>query len=125
MHPWPTWSLFLNGGTGGSWPSARSVPLRAVFFLEHAPEDRAEPLTTGHAVAELFESFQAATLHSVRFFDLPSTRAVRGEWLEIACAVAARVPAFHLRLTLTGSFWDELDRCLAVAPDLARRSPLG
>ena len=125
VHPWPTWSLFLNGGTGGSWPSARSVPLRAVFFLEHAPEDRAEPLTTGHAVAELFESFQAATLHSVRFFDLPSTRAVRGEWLEIACAVAARVPAFHLRLTLTGSFWDELDRCLAVAPDLARRSPLG
>ncbi len=125
VHPWPTWSRFLNGGPGGSWPSSRSVPLRALFFLDHAPVDRAEPLSTGQAVAELFESFKAATLHTVRHFDPRSTHAVRGEWLEIACAVARRVPAFHLRLTLTGSFWDELDRCLAVAQDLAGRSPLG
>jgi SynChlorMet cassette protein ScmC len=48
-HPWPTWSRFFHQGIdpppGGSWDVQQAVPLRAIFFLSQAPDDRAEALS--------------------------------------------------------------------------------
>ncbi|NTV94432.1 MAG: SynChlorMet cassette protein ScmC, partial [Thiobacillus sp.] len=55
-HPWPTWSRFLYGGPGGSWAVERSVPLRAMFFLDQAPLDRLEPIHGTRVAALALES---------------------------------------------------------------------
>src|SRR5271157_5325799 len=54
-HPWPTWSRFLDGGPRGTWDVQSAVPLKGVFFLSQAVEDRVESVGPGHAVSLLVE----------------------------------------------------------------------
>ncbi|MCG6536914.1 MAG: SynChlorMet cassette protein ScmC, partial [Syntrophales bacterium LBB04] len=49
-HPWPTWSLFQNGQLGGSWDVQRAMPLKGIFLLAQAVEDRVERVGHGQAV---------------------------------------------------------------------------
>jgi SynChlorMet cassette protein ScmC len=111
-HPWPTWSRFLWGGTGGSWPTQDAVRLCAIFFLEQAPLDQASPLGEGHAAASLVQSIEQASRLMVRGLDAPFARELRMEWFEVASALTRCHPCFHLQLTLTGPFWQEIERCL-------------
>ena len=61
-HPWPTWSRFLDGGPGGTWDVQSAVPLKGIFFLSHAVEDRVESVGTGHAVSLLVECVKQASM---------------------------------------------------------------
>lgn len=112
-HPWPTWSRFLWGGPGGSWDTPRAVRLRAIFFLEQAPRDQAEQLGAGHTAAALVQSIEQASRLMTRLADHALARVLRLEWLDVACALAQRVPGFRLRITLTGAFWEEIQRSLS------------
>ena len=111
-HPMPTWSRFFNGGTGGSWNTSAAVPLRAIFFLEQAEVDRAKPLGAGHAAAAFVQSVSQASHLMTRNLDEAFARALRSEWFENASTLTRRIPSFHMRLTLTGEFWNEIERCL-------------
>jgi len=51
--PWPTWSRFLWGRSGGSWKVQNAVPLKGIFFLAQALEDRVERVGYGQAVTLL------------------------------------------------------------------------
>jgi len=63
-HPWPTWSRLLEEGPGGcTWDVQSAVPVKAIFFLAQAVEDRVERIGPGHAVSLLLECVgQASTL---------------------------------------------------------------
>jgi len=56
-HPWPTWSLFWEG-SGGTWPTEKAVPLRAIFFLAQAPLEKVEPINRTVAAAMLMQSVE-------------------------------------------------------------------
>ncbi len=60
-HPWPTWSRFIGRkAAGGSWDVQHAVPLKAIFILDQAPEDRVEPIGMGQGVSLLVESAEQA-----------------------------------------------------------------
>lgn len=112
-HPWPTWSRFLYGGPGGSWAVERAVPLRAIFFLDQSPVDRLEPIRGTQVTALAMES--AEELAREVLFVMTDPDAVRmlcSKALGVAKALASAVPAYSLKLSLDGRFWDEIERVL-------------
>jgi SynChlorMet cassette protein ScmC len=112
-HPWPTWSRFYDNGPGGTWDVEKAVPLRAIFFLNQAPEDSAGSLTVPDATAYLVES-----IHQVMGPPVPGcgdaaglTGLCSGE-LSAVTALVRAVPVHILNISLTGQFWKEIERVL-------------
>jgi SynChlorMet cassette protein ScmC len=111
-HPMPTWSRFFGGGAGGSWNTSKAVRLGAIFFLEQASAERAAPLGAGHAAAALVQSIEQASRLMTRDVDDDFARTLRSEWFENASALTRQLLSFHLQLTLTGAFLEEIERSL-------------
>ena len=111
-HPWPTWSRFLWGESGGSWDVQNAVPLKGIFFLSRAVEDRVETIGPGHAVSLLVECAKQASQLIARGLSKEETRAMNLERFNNLCALARAVPAHILSISLTGAFWQEIERML-------------
>jgi hypothetical protein len=118
-HPWPTWSRFHDGRPGGSWPVEHAVPLRAIFFLRQSPSDQLEPVGVTQAAALIIESETDLAHESSRLRDPNAARALIGEGIRAAKALARAVPAFSLKLSLDGRFWEEIERVLPLGPTRA------
>jgi SynChlorMet cassette protein ScmC len=114
-HPWPTWSRFLYGGPGGSWPVEHAVPVRAVFFLLQSPADELEPVNATQAAALTMESAEELMREVLlELTDADSARMLCSEALSVAKGLAAAVPAYSLKVSLDGRFWEEVERVLPV-----------
>jgi SynChlorMet cassette protein ScmC len=111
-HPWPTWSRFLDGGPGDTWDVQNAVPLKGVFFLSQAVEDRVESVGPGHAVSLLVECAKQTSQLMARGLSKEETRALHLERFNNLCALARVVPAHVLHISLTGAFWMEMKRVL-------------
>ena len=111
-HPWPTWSRFLWGDSGGTWDVQHAVPLKGVFFLSRALEDHVESIGPGHALSLLVESAQQASQLMGRGLATEETRALHLERFDNLCALARVVPAHLLHISLTGAFWEEIEQTL-------------
>jgi|GEM_PF-697475 len=111
-HPWPTWSRFLDGGAGGSWDVQRAVPLKGIFFLARAAEDRVERVGPGHAVSMLSESAGQASTFMAPGLRKEDLRALHLERFDNLCALARVVPAHVLHITLAGDFWKGIGQAL-------------
>lgn len=115
-HPWPTWSRFLDGGPGGTWDVQSAVPVKSIFVLAQAAEDRVERVGPGQAVSLLGEcvgqvsTFMAPGLHKEEL------QALYLERFNNLCALARAVPTHVLRISLTGAFWQEMERALSEGP---------
>ncbi|MDD4650660.1 MAG: SynChlorMet cassette protein ScmC [Methanothrix sp.] len=110
-QPWPTWSLFWEG-SGGSWPTERAVPLRAIFFLAQATEEKVEPVNRTAVEAMLMQSVEQVSRSMTHRLSLAEARMVHSQQLANVSVLANAVPAFILQLSLTGKFWVEMDRAL-------------
>lgn len=111
-HPWPTWSLCIEGGPGGHWNVPSALPLRAIFHLKQAPLDTVTPLGAGQAAARLMQAAEEASpLAAARLAPekVHQLRLQRFEWLS---ALVRAVPAFTLELTLAGAFWHEIEKAM-------------
>jgi len=118
-HPWPTWSRFWANGPGGSWTVEQPVPLRAVFFLGQAPADELEPVYPTQAAALALESAVDLVREASGMTDVAAARTLFSEGVSAAKALAQAVPAYSLKLSLTGRFWEDIERVLpmtSVAP---------
>jgi len=113
-HPWPTWSRFLDGGTGGAWDVTRYESLEGVFFLQRGGENAVEPVGKAEAAAMIMESTEQMSIFLLRGLPGEEVRRMRTERFASACRLAAGVPTFTLRLTLSGAFWNEIEEALAV-----------
>jgi SynChlorMet cassette protein ScmC len=111
-HPWPTWSTFMFGGKGGTWDSQRSVALKGIFLLEHAREERAAPLGRAEAICLLSECAEQVTLPVLHALAPDEARAFRVQRFDNLCDLTGSVPSYRLRLSLTGRFWEEVERVL-------------
>jgi hypothetical protein len=123
-HPWPTWSRFLWGGPGGSWDVQRAVPLKGLFVLVQDEEERAEPVGAGRAATLLVEATEQVMAAMQRDMTVDQRRAIRLRRFDNICALAKAVPCYELHLSLTGAFWEEMERALAdprAAEDAAGR----
>jgi SynChlorMet cassette protein ScmC len=111
-HPWPTWSRFLGGGPGGTWDVQSAVPVKGIFFLAQAVEDRVERVGPGHAVSLLVECAEQTSQLMARGLCKEELRALNLERFNNLCALARVVPAHVLHISLTGAFWQEIEQAL-------------
>jgi len=113
-HPWPTWSRFVAGGPGGTWDVQRGVPLRGLFYLAQDERDRAESVGAGRAVTLLVAAVEQIVSVIQREMEGEELRLLRLRRFDSICALAKAVPCFELHLSLTGAFWEEMERVLGL-----------
>jgi len=118
-HPWPTWSLLRDKGPVQSWPFEQAVPLKAMLFLKQSWRDRVEPVSVSPATALVIESVAHLARAVALTPDGDANRATCDKYLRAAWALAATVPAFLLHISLTGRFWDEIERTVPTEPQRA------
>jgi SynChlorMet cassette protein ScmC len=115
-HPWPTWSRFYSYNDdpppGGSWNVQRAIPLRAIFFLSQSLDDRTEPIHIPQATTMLMEAAQHVSSAMTRRLNLEHVHALHREQLAAAKALARAIPAYILHISLTGAFWEGIERVL-------------
>jgi SynChlorMet cassette protein ScmC len=112
-HPWPTWSFFWeNDNSGRKWDVSCAVPLKSIFFLAQAGEDRVEPIGEGQATCMLLHTAQQA---SGRLDDKSCNEditAINVQLFNNACIMAKSIKSFILNVSLNGPFWREMDLAL-------------
>jgi SynChlorMet cassette protein ScmC len=117
-HPWPSWSLFLDSGPGGTWNVQSAVPVKSIFFLTQADKDHVERVGPGHAVSMLIEYVkQASTLMAPGLYK-EKLHALHLEMFNNLFALARVVPAHVLQISLNGTFWHEIEQALQGGEDM-------
>lgn len=111
-HPVPTWSLLGKGLGIAPGRTGYSVPLRAAFFLEQSKEDEAAPLKKFTAA----KAFSLSALEVLRSqcpsFPREERDGVKRAFYDNAASLGLAVPAWRLRVSLTGRFWDRVEESL-------------
>ena len=111
-HPWPTWSRFLDGGPGGTWDVQNAVPVKGIFFLARALEDRVERVGPGQAVSLLGECVGQVSTFMAPGLWKEELHALHLEQFNNLCVLARVTPAHVLHISLTGAFWQEIEQAL-------------
>lgn len=111
-HPFPTWSDYFWGHSENTWEVQYSVPLSGVFFLEQSEADEVVPVGEGEATILMNESTTQICRRFWRRMDVEVQRKFRRELFDNACKMAKYVPAFRLRASLHGRFWEEIEKAL-------------
>ncbi|MFQ5922643.1 MAG: SynChlorMet cassette protein ScmC [Anaerolineales bacterium] len=112
-HPWPTWSRFMNGDSGGAWDVQHSVQLRGIYFLSQEEMDQANLVGEGEALCMLLESVAQASNLMCRDLSLPEKQALHMQRFDNACQLVKAVPAYELFISKNGDFWREIDQALS------------
>lgn len=124
-HPFPTWSDYLWRGSEKKWDVEYSVPLHAIFFLERAETDEATPVGSGQAAILINQSARQVCGKFWRKVDKGHQRDLTRQLFNNACEMAKVIPAYTLKATLEGRFWEEIESRLRHGhPDSSRTGML-
>ena len=112
VHPLPTWSDYFEKRSNRTWKVNNHLPLTSIFLLEKSTLDEVIPLGQGEATA--FVNQLALQMCYRYWADLGPTemRSRRTQLLENICELARAVPAFKLRVSLDGRFWEKIETVL-------------
>ena len=111
-HPFPTWSDYLWRNSAKTWDVAYSVSLQAIFFLEQAQTDEVIPVGNGQAAILIKQSAMQVCEKFWRKVDKEHKRELTKRLFGNACEMAKVIPAYTLKATLEGRFWEEIERQL-------------
>jgi hypothetical protein len=92
------------------------VPLKGIFLLSQAAEDRVERVGPGHAVNLLVECVGQASAFMAPGLTKEDLCALHLERFNNLCALARIIPAHVLHISLTGAFWKEIEQALEGGP---------
>lgn len=112
VHPFPTWSDCLPGISRKTWNVQYSVSLNALFFLEKSPRDEVIPLDQIQAAILINRSAVQVCERFWKGMKVGDKREWSRQIFENACEMASRIPAFTLRVNLTGRFWEKVESVL-------------
>ncbi len=113
-HPFPTWSDYLMNRARNTWDVQCSIPVSAIFFLEQADNDEVIPLTISRASVLITESAFQEYLYN-RIFLIKNPKELielRKKLFNNAFSMAMAIPAFRLRVSLHGKFWEEVEKVM-------------
>lgn len=114
LHPLPTWSeVTMRGRTDLTWDVCRHLPLQAVYLLEQGDRDRVTEVGNGEATAAIFRSSVQIMTPYLNRLDPADVIVLKRRFLENACTLASALPAFRLRATISGRFWEAIEGSLA------------
>lgn len=112
-HPLPTWSDHWRSRSGQGCDMSQRVSLAAIFVLQQAPCVEVLPMGPARGAARINESARQASFWRLR---APGPHG-QGLWstalFDNACEIARKVPAYTLRLNLSGRFWEPIERLLS------------
>jgi SynChlorMet cassette protein ScmC len=111
-HPFPTWSNYLWKRAETTWDVQQHVPLAAILFLEQGPADEVITVGKGQASVLITEAATQVCQTGWRNILPQEQRIIKEAIFENACTIARRVPAFRLRATMHGRFWEEMEHAL-------------
>ena len=111
-YPFPTWSDYIERNSAKTWNVQQHVPLSAIFFLEQAPKDEVIPIGSGKAAILINQSATNVLQRGWRNLDRSEETAFRMKLFENSCALAKEIPSFILKVSMTGRFWDEMEKVL-------------
>jgi SynChlorMet cassette protein ScmC len=111
-HPLPTWSELIMGQSRRTWRVAEGVPLSAIFFLEKASQDEVVPLGQGHASVMMNASASYVARQGWKRPDPVQDGRLKRQIFDNACRLAKTVPAFLLRVSPSGKFWNKMEGVL-------------
>jgi SynChlorMet cassette protein ScmC len=111
-HPFPTWSDYLWRGSERTWNVQRHLPLSAIFFLEQAETDQAVPVGQGQAATYINQLAAEVCHRNWRNLGREKEMSLKRKLFDNACELARAVPAFQLRVSQNGQFWEEMERVL-------------
>lgn len=111
-HPFPTWSDYFRKRFERTWDVQRYISVSAVFFLEQAEEDEVIPVGKGEAAAFAQQSAMQVCYRYFTHLDCEQIRTHKEILFENACELAKTVPAFKLRVSLKGRFWEKIESVL-------------
>jgi SynChlorMet cassette protein ScmC len=120
-HALPTWSD-LRAGSESTWDVRRSVPLEAIFFLEQREADEATPAGRGEAAVACRRSAMEVFWSVGPFMLRGDPMNIPTRAFENTVDFSLAIPAFRLRVSLTGRFWERIEKALE-APHALRDIP--
>jgi SynChlorMet cassette protein ScmC len=109
-HPFPTWSNYLWKRSEKTWDAQAHVPVSAICFLEQDTTDEAIPVGQGQASVLITESATQICQTGWRNLSFEERRAFKETLFENACALARKTPAFRLRVSEHGRFWENIEQ---------------
>jgi SynChlorMet cassette protein ScmC len=113
VHPFPTWSDIYERGLKKSWDVRKSLPLRAVFFLEQADRVEVAPIGQAQAAVRLLNLGREKAEMSWWCVSPEERKPLREKLFVNACDLVTAVPTFVLRTNLTGKFWEAMEDIMA------------
>ncbi len=111
-HPWPTWSRFICNQGGGAWEVEKAVALRGIFFLRKSENDGIEGIELAQAACMLIESAEQASAPPDWVERIEDIRTLRTRRLDNLCSLAQRIPSFLLSVSMSGRFWELIEKSL-------------
>jgi len=111
-HPFPTWSDYISDRSKGSWDVQNPIPLHAIFFIEQSEDDEVIEIDAPEAVMRITES--AAQVWGK--FHQADSGWLRKDYykdaFDNAFGIAKNTRAYRLRVSLTGRFWEEIEKVI-------------
>jgi SynChlorMet cassette protein ScmC len=111
-HPFPTWSDYIERRSDRTWNVQRHIPVSAIFFLEQAKFDEVIPIGQGQTTVSIFRLALEKFSRSWISLDVDEQRANQKKLFDNACGLAKTIPAFKLRVSLNGQFWEKIEKVL-------------
>jgi SynChlorMet cassette protein ScmC len=112
-HPFPTWSHYLGSRGSMTWNTETAIPVCAVFFLEQAEGDGIKILTASEASMWLYHSIYPVYHKKFgRQAGGGDKQAFNLRLFDNACSMALSIPAYRLRISLNGPFWEAIEEIL-------------
>ncbi|MFO7685071.1 MAG: SynChlorMet cassette protein ScmC [Desulfobacterales bacterium] len=112
-HPWPTWSRYLSKKENPIQPLAGPVRLQAICFLKKSVKDRISNASPKGSIVRLMAASEQAVNLMAEIMPVAQRNRQRIDRLDLCCDLARRIPIFHLSVSLTGKFWELVERTLA------------
>lgn len=110
-HPYPTWSSFLNGKTGGSWHTNDFVPLKGIFLLKQSNKDFIQSVSLNIVISLLTEAaYQLSGFYDD--YSVKDARTIANMRLDSIEILVKKIPVNLLHISLNGSFWEEIEKYL-------------
>jgi len=111
-HPFPTWSDYIFKRSNRTWNIEYHLPLSAIFFLEQSETDEVLAIGQGEAAVHINHSARQVCCRRLYYLGLQETKSMRTKLFENACEFAKVIPAFKLRVSLKGRFWEKIEAVL-------------
>ena len=111
-HPWPTWSRFMFGESGGTWDVSRNLPVAGVYFLKRGEQDKITPNNKAESVCRLVKSTEEALKPILLRDDEYDSKDMRINRFDNVCAFAESVPTYILSFTRDGRFWEKIEKVI-------------